>query len=217
MIVVVAALACAAVFLWSRQAGTKAALTNLQHQSEELRSQLETCDQTIIELRSSIERLQRSAVSSPPTEPTTRANPATSSENDLARRLVELTLLQSNTLALVEKLMTRAAELQSPPESPKQSEAAITALELSLADYQQKLVETKQRAAELVVTMNIPAEVSTMEASKALDIASLKPYWPFFEAKRERDSMQLLMERLRMRLAQEQLDAAIQARKATGQ
>jgi chromosome segregation ATPase len=217
MIVVAAALACAAVFLWNRQAGTKAALAATQHQYEDLRSQLEARDQTIIELRSSIERLQHSTVSAPPTELATRANSATSTENDLARRLAELTVLQSNTLALVERLMARAADLQSAPESPRQSEAAVTALELSVAEYQQKLEETKQRAAELVVTLNIPAEVSTMDASKALDIANLKPYWPFFEAKRERDSMQLLTERLRMRLAQEQLDARIQARKATGQ
>jgi hypothetical protein len=56
-----------------------------------------------------------------------------------------------------------------------------------------------------------------MDASKALDTASLKPYWPFFEAKQERDRLQFFMERLRMRLVQEQIDAALQAQKAAGQ
>jgi len=126
-----------------------------------------------------------------------------------------LTVLQSNTLALVERLMARAAAAQPPPESPRQQEAAIAALEFSAAEHQQKLDAVKQRAAELLAALNIPAEVSTMDPSKALDTASLRAYWPFFEAKRERDSMQFLMDRLRLRLAQEQLDARVEAQKAT--
>jgi DNA repair exonuclease SbcCD ATPase subunit len=214
-IVVFAAVVCGTAVLWSRQTATTAALITLQRQCEDLRSQLEARDQTLAELRSSIERWQHSAPATSITERAIPSAPGVSADFVLTGRLADLTLLQSNTLALVERLMARAAAAQPPPESPRQQEAAIAALEFSAAEHQQKLDAAKQRAAELLAALNIPAEVSTMDPSKALDTASLRAYWPFFEAKWERDSVQFLMDRLRLRLAQEQLDARVEAQKAT--
>ena len=215
-IAVLLALVSIAAFLWNRQAATTAALTAVQHQCEELRSQLEARDQTITDLRSSIERLQHSGPVALRTERTADPNRAISVETEFTRRLAELTVVQSNTLALVEKLMERATNLQ-PPESPQQRQAGLAALELSVGEFQQKVEAAKQRAADLLVTLNIPVEVSTMDPSKALATASLKSYWPFFEAQREREHMMFLMEKLQERLLQEQLDARTAAEKAKAQ
>jgi hypothetical protein len=142
--------------------------------------------------------------------------PSATAETELARRLVELTVLQSNTLALVERLMARA-DSQPPPESPRQREAGLAALEQSVGEFQQKLDAAKQRAEELLVSLSIPAEISTMDGTKALDTVSLKPYWPFFWAKRERENLAYLMEKLQARMMQEQVEARAAAEKAKAQ
>ena len=193
-----------------------AALATLQRQTEELRSQLEARDQTIAELGSSIERLQSTHFVAPSTERSRQPGPTVNSEVELARRLVELTVVQSNTLALVERLMERVTNPQ-PVESPQQKQAGLAALELSVKEHQQKLDAAKQRAEELLLSLGIPADISTMDGTKALATASLKPYWPFFEALRERDHMMFLMEKLQARLLQEQLDARAAAEKSKAQ
>ena len=71
----------------------------------------------------------------------------------------------------------------------------------------------KQGAAELLLSLNISPEVSTMDVAKALDTASLRAYWPYFEARRERDSLQYFIERLRGRLLQERVDSRIEGAK----
>ena len=103
------------------------------------------------------------------------------------------------------------------PESPQQREAALAALELSVGEHQQKLDAAKQRAEELLVSLGIPADISTMDGIKALATASLKPFWPFFEAQRAREHMTFLMERLQARLMQERLEARATAEKAKAQ
>jgi hypothetical protein len=211
-----AALICIAAFLWRRQAAITATLTNLQLQAAELRSQLEARDQTITDLRSSIERLQQSTLGTMPAKRIQQPDSAASTEIEFARRLAEMTVLQSNTLALVEKLMGQVTNLQ-PTESPQQKQAGLVVLEQSVTEFQQKVDAARQRTADLLVTLNMPAEVSTMDPSKALATASLKPYWPFFESLREREHLTFLLEKLQARLLQDQLDARAAAEKARAQ
>ena len=104
-----------------------------------------------------------------------------------------------------------------PVESPQQKQAGLAALELSVADFQQKVDAARQKSAHLLVTLNIPAEISTMDPPKALATASLKPYWPFFESLREREHITFLMEKLQARLLQEQFEARVAAEKAKAQ
>jgi hypothetical protein len=210
------ALACLAAFLWRRQAATTAALSALQRQCEEVRSQLEARDQTIAELRSAIERSQHSSVAAPPDERRKQSNPDTRAAIEFAKQLAELAAVQSNTLALVERLMERLANVQ-PVENPQQRQAGLAAFELSVTEFQPKVDAARQRAGDLLVALNIPAEISTMDPSKALATASLKAYWPFFEAQREREHMMFLMEKLQARLLQEQIDARTAAEKAKAQ
>jgi len=200
--------ACGTAIFWNRQNVTT---TEWQRQCDEFRSLHEAHVQAIADLRNSIERLQLGIVGT--THATSSAR-TVNVEADLTIRLAELAVLQSNTLALVERLMARAASL-APPESLHQREAGITALESAAAEHQQKLDAIKQKVVDLLVTLNIPPEVSSMDAAKVFDNPSLRTYWPFFEAKRQRENMQFLLERLQARLMQEKLEAKVQAQKET--
>ncbi len=196
-IAVIIVLVGIAAFFWNRQTATTTTLAALQGQCEILRSQIATRDQTIENLATS------------PTEHTTQIYTGAGAEIELARRIADLTVLQSNTLALVERLMARTPEPQMVPPSPQQRQAGIAALETSAQEFQHNFEATKQRAAELLTSLNIPADVSTMEPSKALDTASLKPYWPFFEAKKDRERAERLMVSVQLRIAQEQTESTL--------
>ena len=216
VLAVLVVLAGIAAIEWRRRAATSAALASLQRQSEELRSQLEARDRAIADVRTAIDAVPRSAPAIPTTEGLRQPDAAASRETELVRRLAELAVVQSNTLALVERLMERATTVPL-AESPQQRQAGLVALEQSVVEFQQKVDAARQRTADLLVGLNIPAEVSTMDPSKALATVSLKPYWPFFEALREREHLTFLMERLEARLLQEQLDARAAAEKAKAQ
>ena len=215
-IAVLVTLALIAAILWHRHAAIGSALAQSQRQCEELRSQLEARDRVLVELRSVLERSPPFSSPGSTVEPGRRSIPANNGEIELARRLAELAVLQSNTLILIERLTDRLANVQ-PAETPQQKQAGVAALEMSVTEFQQKVEASRQRAADLLVGLNIPAEISTMDPAKALATASLKPYWPFFEALREREHTIFLLEKLQARLLQEQLDARAAAEKARAQ
>ena len=89
--------------------------------------------------------------------------------------------------------------------------AQLAEVEALAQEGKQHLQAIKQKATELLTSLNVPDDISRMDANKALDTPDLRPYWPFFEAKREREILQTLEDRLRMRLIQEQVDAAAAA------
>ena len=216
-VAVLVALGSVTVLVLNRQAATSLAVTELRNQCEELRSQIEGRDQTITELRTSVERSQQSPLGAPTADRGSFPPPGSGAEVELARRIADLTVLQSNTLALVERLTARAADADSPAEKAQRRQAGVAYLEKYLAEHQNKLEASKRRAAELLFGMSIPADISALEPSKALETAALKDYWPYFEARRERDSLQFIMERLQIRLVQEQVDAAGDAQRGTRQ
>src|SRR2546426_199956 len=80
-------------------------------------------------------------------------------ESELIRQITELATLQSNTLALVEKLLVRA----EPPEqlTAQQRQAALITLEVTTQEAEQKLEAAKRSAAELLISLNVPADIST--------------------------------------------------------
>jgi hypothetical protein len=103
-ILAIGVIVCATAVFWKRQAVTTAALAAFRQQCAELRSQIETCDQTILDLRTSVARLQGAAVTGSPGRQVEKGHFSAGTEAEFARRLAELTIVQSNTLALVEKL-----------------------------------------------------------------------------------------------------------------
>jgi hypothetical protein len=208
--IVLIGLGAVAIFAVSDRARNAAALLELRREAADLRVQLEGRDATISALQADVQQLRRTALvdgKSLSSAALPQSSAALPVELELARRVVDLTLQQSNTAIEVEKLLARTADAPSPTLLAQRQEAALTALEAMIEEHQQKAAAAKDRAAELLISMEIPADVSTLDAAKALDTASLRPYWPFFEAKREREFLRMLSERLVLRLAQERVDA----------
>jgi hypothetical protein len=203
------------VWLFSGRSRDKAAMEDLRRESADLRAQLEARDRAIADLQTIVAGLpQRSAVSPRPSGERPQS-PFLNAELELARRMADVTSAQSNLLVLVEKLIARAGGSHPPDVAARLNQKALVVFETVANEEQQRLDSAKQRAAELLVGLNVPAEISTMEAGKALDTAGLRAYWPYFEAKRERDALQALVERLRIRLMQERMEAAVEAAKGT--
>jgi cell division protein FtsL len=209
----VVALATVAALILFNQSRSAAVLDELRRDAADLRTQLEARDSTISTLQANIEQMGSSAfVFGRP-----KASSGLPTELELARQMAELTRQQSNTALVIERLLARTTDAPAPVVSARQSSAMTATLEASLQEEQQRLEAAKQRAAELLVSLNIPAEVSTMGGAQALDTASLRAYWPYFEAKRERDLLQSMVERIRVALFSQRIDAGLDKAKRDGQ
>lgn len=209
LVVALAAVGVVVALIFFERARTTAALRELRREAAELREQLEARDTTISSLQAEVQQLRRGVL----VADGARTSSVSPSDLEWARRVTELTLHQSNTAVIIERLLARTPDAPPPAVAAQRRAAGLAALEASVQEEQQKLEAAKQKAAELLISLNIPADVSTMDAAKGLDTASLRAYWPYFEAKRERDSLQFLEERFRLRLIAERLDARIEAAK----
>jgi cell division protein FtsL len=187
-----------------QNSNTVTALDDLRKEFADLRVQVEAYEASISTMQTDLQQLRQIGL--------TARKPGGSVENTLtemglAERLAELYVQQSNTASLLKSLSTRAPVPTFPESNASQKQASINSLEISLQEQQQKLDAAKQRTRELLLNLNIPAEFSTMEPAKGLDTASLSSYWPYFEAKRERDLLESTIERIRLRLMAERIDA----------
>ena len=88
---------------------------------------------------------------------------------------------------------------------------SIPQWESTLAERERELVTVKQQVSELLDRLQVPDEVSVMMPHQALDVASLKAYWPYFEAKRSRDRLQEFVDKLRAHLEAERVEAQVDA------
>ncbi|PYI80168.1 MAG: hypothetical protein DME26_22100 [Verrucomicrobia bacterium] len=206
------AVGCVAAVILIGQSKSTLALDELRRDSAELRAQLQMRDRAMATLQADIRRVQAAALDLQRRSGAPPANIPAGMESELIRQITELATLQSNTLALVEKLLVRA----EPPEqlTAQQRQAALITLEVTTQEAEQKLEAAKRSAAELLISLNVPADISTLDVSTALDTVGLRAYWPYFEAKRERDTLQITANRVRLRLVQEQIDAGIEAAKS---
>ena len=190
------------VWLWFwKETHARSLLQTVQKENAGLRDELTAKDATIADLRARVERLE-GTFPSRSTEP-----PPFNSENrELGNRLAELAILQSNMLAMVEKLSPQARRPESPEEIQRQRNERIQVLESQLAEQQRKVESANQKVEELRTSLNVPDDVAALDNDKALDLPSLKTYWPYFEARREKDLVRRLAEILRMKVAAEKLD-----------
>ena len=142
---------------------------------------------------------------------TWRADPFISdARKDLISHLTALAIQQSNLAMLVQSLLAKTSDNESPEMTAERRDAALRVLNTAAQQNRQKLETARQSAAELLITLDVRPEISTMDARQALDTVSLSGYWPFFEAKRKRDALQGFADRLRARLMQERVDGAAQ-------
>ena len=178
--VCLAVLAVVAVLMWRGWAQDRAAREALEQQGQQLRAQLEERDRTITELKGKLRQLRSLPGISSAAGDDERLSGPMGVELELSRRLAALTVLQSNLLALVERVTARVTAMDSAEAIPKGGQAVVGVLEYYLAQYQQQAEEARQKAASLLMTLNVPAEIAATEVKTALDTASFSLYWPYF-------------------------------------
>jgi hypothetical protein len=177
-------------------------IRDLTRDNAELKSRLEEKDRAITDLKGSL----NPAIADPPKGPIeTGAVVDASATLELARRLEATASIQQQTLELVQKLGKRMGALDT-ERSPEQIKSQLAGVEQARDEINNKLVQAKKKVGELVITLAVPDEVAMMEPSKAMRIPSLQRYWPFFEAARERENMEMVADRLNLRIIQEQVD-----------
>ncbi len=127
---------------------------------------------------------------------------------ELLRQLGAMAQLQSNTFAMVQMLVDKAAETDSPQLRLKQQATAISVLEVALNDHQQKVAAARRRIEEQRTTLQVPDDVIPLNPETGLALASLRQYWPYLEAKRDLDNAERAVESLQRRLRQQRIDAS---------
>jgi hypothetical protein len=68
-----------------------------------------------------------------------------------------------------------------------------------------------QIAAELLTSLKVPPEAAMIPPNQALDNVDLRAYWPFYEAKKERDFQQRIAEAIRTKLITEKIESGVEA------
>lgn len=206
-----AALAVVAIWVgrgWTRD---RVAQETLRQEGLQLRAQLEERERVIAVLEAKLRQLKGlPGIASPAGEDEHPAG-ALAVEMELSRRLADLTVLQSNLLALVERMTTRVNTMDPTDALPKGGQAVVSVLENYLVQYQQQAEEAKQKAASFLLTLNVPAEIAGMETRTALNTASLRVYWPYFEATQERETAEVRIDRLRRQVERARINASIEA------
>ena len=78
-------------------------------------------------------------------------------------------------------------------------------------EEQQRCDAMKQKVTALLLSLKVPDDVVSIPTAKALETPSLQAYWPYFEAKKELEPLQRIVESLKIRLVQDRLNATIEA------
>lgn len=127
---------------------------------------------------------------------------------ELLRQLGAMAQLQSNTFAMVQMLVDKAGETDSPQLKLKQQAATISALEVALNDQQLKVAAAKRKLEEQITTLQVPDDVIPLNPETGLALPSLRQYWPYLEAKRDIDNAERAIESLQRRLRQQRIDTS---------
>ena len=151
--------------------------------------------------------------------PTPNQTTASSADSfaELERRLDQLTVQESNTLALVQSLASNIPQPESPEVSRQRRELEVTAMDDEVKTQQEKVDAAQQKVEQLATSWNVPDELSRMDVSVGLDSVPLKPYWPYFKARRERDELQTMLSLMKTKAAAERLDLDLETTKNASQ
>ena len=189
--------------------GTNQRLAELQKTCDELREQLLARDQTISELQAQFG--SRGPVAGVISNSSTGTPPLAVSEADLHRRMAEVTALQAKASELVAALaaMREAPEAAEIPEHVDRALISVDVYKKHLDEARAKAAAVATQAKDLLVSLNVPREAAHMDADKALALVDLQPYWAYFEARRELEAQNIMVERLRIRMLQETIEAEI--------
>jgi predicted RNase H-like nuclease (RuvC/YqgF family) len=168
----------------------------LSRECAELKAEIEASEQTISNLQATLEPVAHS-VSSPS---------GSDALSQLAGRVEQLALQQSKIQALVERLASNERALESPEAKAKWLDKVIGAMDARVQEQQEKLDAAKVKVEQAALTLQVPDEVALMDADAGLNEPGLKKYWPYLEAKRDRDRLYRFNEILRMKVVMEKID-----------
>jgi hypothetical protein len=173
----------------------------LRAEAAEMRAQLEEQERTIAELKSLIQQRHRLR----PAADAPQIAEQAAIESPWARQAAELASLQSETAAILEKILDRL-DPKPPPFDPDAHMRRIDAIEEKALEQQIRLQAAEEKVVQLVVGLAIPEQITGMDPNQGLGNPHLHAYWPFFKAKRELQTLLRISDSLQLRLAQEQVE-----------
>ena len=200
-----------AVFVVTERSRNRVALEELGRVTAELRAQLEERNGVISSLQADLQQMQSQVRAAPQSNHMNMSPSDSFAESRLAQRIAELGVQVSNTAMVVERLAARIPGTDFPAQTAERSKALLPALEVSAQEEQRKAELATQRAAELLTNLNVPPEAAMIPPNQALDNVDLRAYWPFFEAKKERDVQQRIVEAIRLKLMSEKIESGVEA------
>ena len=169
----------------------------VQSTNSEVSSQLESLSARIQELTLEFQCLNQSLRQH-------AVSPA--DQKQLADQMNQLSLAQSNTWFVVQRLASRSPESlesESPEQWEQQHQAKIKLLGEVLKDLEKVVREAMQRIQELA--SSVPAEVRNLDIESGLEDPTLKQYWPFFRERVQYNDNLRLRQLLDYKLAEEQV------------
>jgi chromosome segregation ATPase len=169
----------------------------VQSINSEMNSQIESLTTQVQELTREFQDLNRSLQ---------EHSLSVADQKQLANRISQLSIDQSNTWFAVQRLTSRSPEsLESPEQRKQRYETNISALRERLKE-QEKVVEAgNQQLQELASRM--PAEVRNLDIDSGLKDLMLEQYWPYFKARAQFSDMARLAQQIDLKIAQEQVEA----------
>ena len=185
----------------------QAGLEQLRGTVRELRAQLEDRERSIVDLKTSVDHLQSKITATPPVRHESKSDNSSTALSDLARRVADVGSTQAQILGLLQKVAAKTSGTEV-PWTPAERQAALAVLEEAQKEHELKVTAGKKRVEDLRIAHGVPNEVAALPTERALSAPSA--FWPYFEARRELEGLQLIVERLKLRLVQEQLDSKIQ-------
>jgi len=198
--IALATLVCIFVWFGARQhylSGFRA----LREENTKLRANLEASEARIADLKQRTERLESAYP-----EPSNRGPASGVANVDLNRRFEALAASQSNLVEVVEQLVRQTRQTETRTLSQRQREEASRMLQSRVDEHKRKVEEAQKKIEELMASLNVPDDVAALEPDKALDVPGLKTYWPYFDARRQRDSLRAFERVLSMKVASELID-----------
>ena len=170
-------------------------LAELEHRCSELQSSLQARESQIEDLRAN-----RSTGS-----PRDRMA-IWSADTQLVHQLGEMAQTQSNMMIMLKALTNSPSFVVLPERTAERAQKEFLHFEQIHNEQATKLLEYRSEVQELEKQLRISDEIAQMDPSTGLDRVSLQAFWPYFEAKRRRNSQERVAETTKLRLLQARAD-----------
>lgn len=183
--------------VWDIRQRSKVTSASFQRDIAALRAQLDARDEVIQDLKASVRQLQGVAGTKHVAGSSSSVPSVGLSDLDWVERLHDLEVRQSNTVVMVERLAEKIPDGESLDQMVGQIEALLLREELAEGDQSALAEAARQRVAELLLSLSVPADVAELDPTKALENSALQAYWPYFEARQQSEVLDGFVVRMR--------------------